>query len=169
MLKTLLTTIFAIGALTGCATVDQRNPTAVAAEVTVNRDDFKKISLFYGPSAESNSNWFYLRSAQAYSGQVLTRQLVVRISGYGWSFFNTAYDSSGQQLDTTVLEREVISCTTHSCWNRETVAINLPSGYLQSHATVGMHFQVSGRKGETTVKVEPGYIQGFLSKASFAH
>lgn len=168
MRKSLTLALVTAAVLAGCASIDGRNPQEVASNVTVSRDDFKKVALYQGPRARSGDNWFKFRAAQLYSGQALTRQLVVETMNRGWSFYDTAYDSAGNRLEVTVLDRLVGFCSSSGCINTEVVAVNLPAGYLQAHLDSGVHIQISGRKGSTTVKVESGYIRGFLQQAPFA-
>ena len=169
MRKSLTLALVTAAVLAGCASIDSRNPQEVASNVTVSRDDFKKVALYQGPRARSGENWFKFRAAQLYSGQGLTRQLVIETMNRGWSFYDTAYDSAGNRLEVKVLDRLVGFCSGGGgCTNIEVVAVNLPAGYLQAHLGSGVHIQISGRKGSTTVKVEPGYIRGFLQQAPFA-
>ena len=153
--------------LSGCATVDIHNPTAVAARITVQRDDFKKVAIYRAPRFEYKNKWMHMRAAQTYHGQPLTQQLVVELSTWGWAFFDTAYDSEGRRLDVTVLDRSVFSCSSGICLNNETVALNFPMGYLQAHASSGLRLQISGKRGEQVVEVPPAYLTGFMSAVPF--
>lgn len=167
----LVTATLAVSLLAACASVNVNNPDEVFSKVKVTHDNFKKTSFYEAPSFQSKARLAassYLRGAKMQSGEPLTQQLVVEATLYDWAFLDTAYDSDGQQLDVTILSRQVGSCSKYGCSVSEVVAVNFPSGYLAQHAATGIKLQVSGRGGSQVVEIAPAYLKGFMRAATFA-
>lgn len=173
-MKNLTALIISLLLITGCATrgIDPNDKAAVASKVTVERDDFKKLTQYKGPKIELTDinmflvgTWYTqinLRAWKIDSGSS-TYQIYVEANHQSWMFFDTAYNSNGDQLNTTVIAREVGSCNTDSCWHREILGLNITREYLEKNTTNGISFQISGQNGKASYTIPPAYVQAFLS------
>lgn len=155
--------------LTGCASVDVSSSADVSSNVTVERDDFKKLIQFSGPTIKLGfgDGIAQLRGYESTRKEVQqlvepTAQLVVKMFPFSWVFYDTAYDADGRRLEVTVLNRSVGSCSKYLCSHDETVSVKLPRGYLSEHKN-GIRIQVSGKGGSYEVAVPGAYVQGFLT------
>ena len=78
------------------------------------------------------------------------------------SFFVIAHDDQALPLKVEKIER--LGATRGDPSSKEEVAIDLPPGYLESHAATGIDLRVEGRRGSATTKVSAAYVQGYLKK-----
>ena len=84
--------------------------------------------------------------------------------GGEWRFYESAYDSNGTRIDTTLIDRKVISCGSYTgCTYAEHMGLNVTRDYLERHAATGMTFQISGRAGKEIFYIPDFHIQGFLA------
>lgn len=86
-------------------------------------------------------------------------QLYVQYVAESWALFERAYDTRGDELKFTKIERQA-----HRPWIWEDFAINLERAYLDRAAAEGLNLRAIGRKGDTLLKLPAFYVQGFLKK-----
>lgn len=137
---------------------------AVGSAITVQRDDFKKMTNFKGPNASPDIlQKLFLRAWKTDATGTISYQIYVMDYYRGdWRFYNEAYDSNGTSLDTTIISRNVDSCSRYGCWHEEHLGLNVTRDYLESHQASGIRFKVSGKAGENVFYIPSGYIKGFL-------
>ena len=88
-------------------------------------------------------------------------QLYISASFGKWAFLNRAY-SAGKRLDTTLIDRRVVTCRT-SCLLTEDVAIHLTTEDLERLAEGGtFEVELQGRRGSAIVRVPATYFRGFM-------
>jgi hypothetical protein len=153
------------------------DPQAVSRAIKVNRDDFKKITRYVGPYAVGGTlllggkevsrggDVVFLRAWKTDSIGSINYQIYVmdKYNGH-WRFYDSAYDSNGNGLNTTLIDREVGSCSgSGSCSHAETLGLNVTREYLEKNQESGIRFQVSGKAGKEVFFIPGGYIKGFLS------
>ena len=85
--------------------------------------------------------------------------------GGDWRFYNSAYDSNGNSLDTTKISQDVGSCSTSGCSHFEHLGLNVTREYLEKNQDSGIRFKVSGKAGEEVFSIPSAYIKAFLSVA----
>lgn len=137
----------------------------VIESTTVQRDEFKKQLIYRGPNTFRSGYIQVFIRAWKFEKDNSTRYQIY-VSDYydtAWRFYNSAYDSNGNQLDMTPISKEVIGCSRYSgCTYNETVGINVTKDYLQNNLESGIRFQISGKAGDNVFYVPGNYIKGFL-------
>lgn len=143
------------------------DPQAVSSAISVQRDDFKKITNYKGPNASPDIlDQVFLRARKADATGSITYQIYVMDYYNGdWRFYNSAYDSNGNSLDTTLISRDVGSCSRYGCSHEEHLGLNVSRAYLEKNQDSGIRFKVSGKAGEEVFFIPGGYIKAFLSVA----
>lgn len=156
--------------LTGCVTQPPRKTLLTAedtaAAVQVSRDDFKKVTRFDGTDiADGTTDILFIRAWKA-DGMPTKYQVYVADFYTGeWRFYESAYDSDGTNLDVTLIDRKVGSCSRYgSCSHHEHMGINVSREYLEKKSDSGMSFQISGRGGQAVFFVPGFHIKGFLAR-----
>lgn len=164
-----VTSILAVAfVLAGCAAprppVNFNDPAQVSSRIQVQRDDFKKVTNFTGPSCAPNIlDSVFLRARKTDNGAT-SYQIYVRNYYSGeWRFYSSAYDSNGNRLDTIVISRDVSSCSQYGCSHEEHLGLNITRDYLEKNQTDGIRFKVSGKAGEAIFAIPGGYVQAFLA------
>ncbi len=157
-------------ALSACVTtprLDTSDPQAVSSAISVQRDDFKKITNYKGPNASPNIfDRLFLRAWKTDETGSINYQIYVMDYYDGdWRFYNSAYDSNGNRLDTTIISRDVGSCSRYGCSHYEHLGLNVSREYLEKNQESGIRFKLSGKAGEEVFFIAGGYIKAFLSVA----
>ena len=152
--------------------IDWNSSAEIAQAITVEHDEFEKITTYKGPKYEVNPDesfpalrtFLFLRAWKPDSLPVVTYHIYVRACyrSVDWRFYEQAYDSDGKRLDTTVIDRDVVDCSGYRCYYAEHVGININKEYLENHANTGIRFKLAGRAGEEVFIVPPTYIMAFL-------
>lgn len=160
--------LFVLFTLSACGIlpkVDWNKPIETSSRVKIERDEFKKVITFTGPDIAGFFDAVYIRAWKFINTSNFEYQIYVMDQYDGdWRFYNSAYDSSGNRLDTLLISREVGSCSTYSCSHYEHIGINVSKEYLDNHLSNGIKFKVSGNAGEQVFYIPGAYIEGFLSK-----
>lgn len=160
------------GLLSACSTIPQKpsldanNQQAVSEQIVVKRDDYKKQTEFIGPNIAPDKlfDLLFIRAWKSDGSDRADYQIYVMDHYYGeWRFYNSTWDSKGQQLDTIEISRDVDTCR-YRCSFNEHVGINISHAYLDRNKDSGVNFKISGKAGEETFYIPSGYIKGFLSK-----
>ena len=176
-----LLTITALMFLSGCAALvgapptkaNWTEPAAVAPTVRVERDDFKKLTLYIGSKLSMGNNEFGepnldLLLIRAWKPDIGSMSYQIYVADYyrgPWRFYSSAYDSNGNLLDTSLISRDVLSCRGDTCTHAESVGLNVSREYLEKAQSTGISFKLSGKGGEAVFSIPPGYVQAFLSVA----
>jgi hypothetical protein len=145
--------------------ININDPQAIASKVSVQRDDFMKIVNYIGPNvAEENASRLLIRVWKNEQSPSTSYQIYVSHAFFNeWRFYDSAYDSNGERLDTSKIDTNASMCDRYGCMYTETVGLNVTRGYLEKNKGTGIKFKVSGRKGEAVFSLSGAYIQGFLS------
>ncbi|MEO6024533.1 MAG: hypothetical protein ABIP64_15745, partial [Burkholderiales bacterium] len=80
-----------------------------------------------------------------------------------WRFYDRAFDSDGQELQTTEISRKVVECKRRVCSHLEHLGIKVTRVYLETKQESGVRFKVIGKSGEEVFYIPPAYIRAFLS------
>lgn len=146
--------------------LDLNDQQAVTAVITIQRDDFKKITNYKGPNAADNyGDQVFLRAWKSDAGSITYQIYVMDYYSGEWRFYHSAHDSNGASLDTTLISRDVDSCNRYGCSHNEHLGLNVTRGYLEKNQQSGIRFKVSGKAGEEIFSIPSGYIKAFLSVA----
>lgn len=162
-LSLLIVTFF----LSACASylkpdTNPNDPQSVTRAIRVERDEFKKITRYTGPNASDYPNVVFIRATKP-DNEGISYQIYVRDQyDGGWRYYNSAYDSNGTRLDTTVIDREVLTCKGH-CVYWEHLGLNVSRDYLEKNQQRGIRFKISGKGGEEVYFVPSAYISAVLS------
>jgi hypothetical protein len=150
---------------------------AVAKAISVERDDFKKINIYMGPAiTETKYNSknlvaslgamdsVVLISALKYddAGKVSYQIYVSDYYGGVMNFYNSAYDSNGNRLHTTLINKKIHKAE-YISQNNETLVLDVTREYLEKNQESGIRFKLSGKNGDAIFSIPAGYIKGFLS------
>jgi len=152
--------------LLGCISIDLgftsieeklTDPNWIAARITIERDDFRKMTIFRGPWIEA-----YLGDGLrlcAYKKADLEYQIYLQVNPFSsWHSYDYAYDSDGKKLWMTSQFRPVVSWIVQDCF------ISVSKKYLQNHSSSGIRFKLYPEEmKEKVFFIPPAYIQAFLS------
>lgn len=153
-------------AITPKPKLDLNDSQAVAGAISIKRDDFKKITNFVGPDAVENSpDRVFIRASKSDDGRVIYQIYVMDYYSGDWRFYDSAYDSNGNRLDTTLISRKVDSCDRYGCSHEEHIGLNVTRTYLEENKEGGIRLKISGKAGEEVFSIPSGYIKAFLSVA----
>lgn len=167
ILKLLSSAIVAF-ALTACASsklkVDMNNPQAVSEAITIEYDNFKKVTKYVGPDAADNVyEELFLRAEKPEVGGVVQYQVyAMTITRGGVRSYDSAYDSNGNKLDMVIVSRDLHLCGPMYCNYQERLVLNVSESYLESNKNFGMNFKLIGKNGEAILFLPSGYIKAFL-------
>ena len=192
MLCAALTCIVPLIALSGCATmlgiprgVDPNDRLAVANQTKTEYNRNTRITRVIGPVIRQGllGHSYFLRvilpdtrrldSLSADNPELMDLaadapkalaiiQLYISASLGEWAFLTDAY-SAGKQLDTTLIDRRVVTCSSLSCRLAEDVAIHLTTEDLERLAEGGtFEVELQGRRGSAIVRVPATYFRGFM-------
>jgi hypothetical protein len=165
----IISTIAAILVLSACGLliprVDINDTQSVASAISIQRDDFKKLTKYDGPDVMvDDADGVFIRAWKEDATKIVEYQIYVRIFYVdNWRLYKTAYDSDGNRLDVTVIARNIESCGGHGCSREEHLGINIPREYLEKKQETGIRFQVSGKGGDEVFFIPGAYIKAFLS------
>lgn len=155
--------------ITACASQPESlKPPSLAQYVidstSVQRDEFKKQINYRGPNIGFAPDQVFIRAWKHEKDNTISYQIFVSDNyDTNWRFYNSAYDSDGNQLDMTLISKNVIGCTRYSgCSYNETFGINISREYLVKHRDSGIRFQASGNSVNEIFSVPAEYIKGFL-------
>lgn len=155
-------------ALTACGTTRQKldwtNANVISSQILVTKDNFKKQILYVGPKyTEFSTGGYVLLRAWKDASNNSAYQIYVKDWYPGeWRFYDSAYDSKGNELDTISIDRKVDSCNKLGCSFEEHVGINVTRNYLMQNRLTGISFKLSGRAGEKVLYIPPAYIEAFV-------
>lgn len=138
---------------------------AVGNAVSVKRDDFQKTVDYNGPNiAPGFGGILRIRAWKFEKTSEVKYQIYIADYYDGeWRFYNSAYDSNGESLDTTLISRKVDSCSRYGCSHTEHVGLNITKEYLEKNKDSGINFKLSGKAGEAIFFIPGTYVQAILS------
>lgn len=136
-----------------------------AQQIQQTRDDYKKITVVVGGDIEQKRNTIILRSTRSDSFRSedgIVVYVVARMSE--WKFLDTTYSIDGKTWKTSVVDRDVRSCSRYGCSLAEHLAVFVDRNYLMAHTETGIDFKITGKRGEETVYIPGKYIAAFLDR-----
>ena len=143
--------------------------TAIRDAITVNRDDFSKFTVYSGPNSATDLRDFVGLSAakkdgDSYVGYVIS---VMKRTCNDWAYFDTAYDTDGNQLKIINPSRDYDSYAklSYMCPHMENLQIPVTREYLENRKQqdTGIKIKVSGRNKEMVFFIFSDYIRAFLT------
>lgn len=178
-MKRLLVVLSMLITMTGCEMytpppkpppVDTSNPAQVRANITVERDNFKKMTTYEGPDITSppprNRSTVFIRAWKMENPHHTEYQVYASsITEGSWKHYSSANDSKGNNFKVTRVQSKVLDCRSYGgCTHQEDVGISVTKEYLEAAVkSGGMHFQIAGTAGKEEFRIPGGYIQGFLA------
>jgi hypothetical protein len=152
----------------GQQTVNWQDSKSITNAIKVEYDEFKKTTKYTGPYHPNRllASNIFIRAWKTDDDPSKVRcQIYVDAYYRGdWRFYDHAYDSDGNRLDVTLIDRSVISCSGGTCSHSEDIGVNVDIGYLKKHASSGIRFKVVGRGGEEVFVVPSPYINAFIER-----
>lgn len=155
-------------------TVSNPVPVVVTYPVTEIYDEFKKITSYSGVMLKVKGDKtdmtdlydliksYSLIRAWKFSDNSIAYQFYISSVFRGdWRFYNSTWDSNGNSLDTTQINRDV-SCN-GGCTFFETVGANITREYLQNVKDTGIKLKISGSAGEEIFQIPADYIKAILA------
>ncbi|HOY87248.1 MAG TPA: hypothetical protein PLP67_08355 [Methylotenera sp.] len=140
-------------------------PATSTDKVKVEYDNFKKITKFEGKIINDKPNTIFIRAWKSDGKKELVYQIYI-LSTYGgeWRYYHSAYDSKGNRLDFTSIDRDV-ECSKYGCTHYEHVGVNVTRKYLLQNKDSGVNIKIDGKAGDTIFTIPGAYISDFLSVA----
>ena len=146
--------------------IDWYNPIETINRTTVERDDFKKMVRYKAPNLSNNSEALFLRAWESDNSNQTLFQVYIRDAFYGqWRFYDSAYDSDGNELKLTSISKVVGSCV-YGCILSESVGININEYSISNYLKSGLTLKLYGSGGSEIFTIPAAYIQGFLTAIS---
>jgi hypothetical protein len=147
-----------------CPQLNINDRQAVANAVSIQRDDFKKLVNYKGPNvAREWGDFVFIRAWKNEKTANISYQIYVEDYYSGdWRFYNTAYDSNGERLSTTLISRKVSGCSRYGCSYTEHVGLDITREYLEKNKESGIKFKLSGKAGEEIFSIPGSYVQAIL-------
>lgn len=183
-IKMVVSCLLVFLALSGCLAttsiepmIDLNNPEEISNKISVERDDFKKVTIFTGPDfdteKENHRNQSFVRAWVFDNEQPVQYQIYV-VSVYfvnkgagGFRNYNNTYDSNGNKLETMPISKQLgpLQCLPSyvACQYSEHFGVNISEKYMKDNQENGIHFKTSGTSGEIIQFVPPAYIKAMLS------
>lgn len=144
------------------------NPVTVSSNVSVKRDDFKKLTEFLGPNLAKYPlvEGLYIRAWRPDASDLVSYQIYINNYYFDrhWHFYDSAWDSSGTELNAKSIDRNVERCFDDGCARNEHIGIAVDRNYLDARAETGEKIQISGKAGASVFHIPPDYIKGFLKR-----
>ncbi|MFH1235829.1 MAG: hypothetical protein V1685_02735 [Parcubacteria group bacterium] len=151
----------------GGSRVNPSDPQSVMGGISVEHDDFKKVTNYTGPNIGEKPDRLFIRAWKSDATGIIDYQIYVMDSYfYGWRFYDSAYDSNGNRLNTTLISRDFYYDFAKIGIYEETLGLDVTKEYLEKNQESGIRFQISGKAGKKEVfSIPPTYIKAFLSVA----
>lgn len=140
-------------------------------EVDIEYDEFRRVTTYRGSSIQiydtktNIEDRFFLRAfksnATSSSSNISYQIYVVDTYEGKWRRHQEAYDSRGEELAITQIDRDV-NCGRVRCIYTETVGVKVTLDYLVEHIKEGIRFQISGPGGKEAFFLPGEYIENFL-------
>ena len=159
----------AIAVLSACvATAPKLNvydTQAVANAVSATRDDFQKTVDYSGPNIATGFGGILIIRAWKFekTNEIKYQIYVADYYDGEWRFYDNAYDSNGERLDTTLISRKVEDCSRYGCSHTEHVGLNITKEYLEKNKDSGINFKLSGKAGQAIFFIPGSYVQAILA------
>jgi len=148
--------------------LDPDDPLSVAKATKVQRGESNLATIYKGPNVASNpQDQLYIRALKSDAGNISYEiYVVINYTGY-WRFYNLAYDTYGNILNVTVMNRDIDECKRVDCVQQELVIVDVTRKYLEENMQGGLRFWLSAKKEKTreVLFIPSGYILAFLSLA----
>ncbi|MDO8723949.1 MAG: hypothetical protein Q7J31_17230 [Syntrophales bacterium] len=151
----------------GAGRVNPNDAQAVKGGISVEHDDFKKITSYTGPNVGEKPDRLFIRAWKSDATGSIDYQIYVMDSYfYAWRFYDSAYDSNGNSLKTTLISRKFYHDFAKVGIYEEDLGLEVTREYLEKNQESGIRFQISGKAGKKEVfSIPPAYIKAFLSVA----
>jgi len=150
--------VFAFGLLASCSNNIPMTADSIQSNVIVKDDPYLKMRIIEAPRIGNILDTNYRLTRGIRDGLVVD-QIFVDYAAENWAFLNSAHDIDGRALNVSSAGRDVEPDATIS----EMISVELPPGYLEKHADMGLNIRIDGQKGEMLVVIPPPYVQGFLA------
>ncbi|KAF0155031.1 MAG: hypothetical protein FD159_2366 [Syntrophaceae bacterium] len=152
--------------LSSCAArVNLNDQQALAKAISIEHDDFKKITSYTGPNIGEKPDRLLIRAWKSDATGNIDYQIYVMDSYfYAWRFYDSAYDSNGNSLKATLISRNFYYDFAKIGIYEEDLGLEITREYLEKNQENGISFQISGKAGKKEVfTIPPAYIKAFLS------
>lgn len=138
--------------------------TAIAS-ISIEHDDFKKVTKYTGPNIASRPDEVLIRAWKSDKTGTIDYQIYVKESYfYGWRYYDSVYDANGNKLNTTIIDRKFWIDFAKVQIYEEYLGIEVTREYLEKNQDSGITFQISGKSDKKEVFFIPSaYIKSFLS------
>jgi len=152
----------------GCTTINWNDPSSIAKEIEVKKDQFTKKTSIVGPDSASLTPGHYgtwddvrLSATKSETGSLVYRIEVAASRNDEWMFLDSGYDSSGAKLHVVPVDHMVLPPSLI-----EYLAIPVSRDYLVMNQDSGITFELTGKRGSKRFSIPGTYIKVFLSVAS---
>ena len=167
-IKNLLFLLIIFGLVSCKKPITEFKASEISEQVSVANDPYSSTNTFVGMPVGGyeymiGSTYYRIRSFKSVAGMV-SHQIYVTIDySYGWQFFNRANLLGGEALDFTVINREVLRCSTYGCDYKEELGISVTDAKLREFLNSGMRIRLYAKSGNTRdIWVTPNYIKAQL-------
>ena len=149
------------GLLSGCAIpAPEQQRVFVSGDQFSSTIDVEGVKGFENPFGGTSKIWFIRSQIDKKTG-ALSHQLYVTFGYRGdWRFYERASDEDAKNLETTMIDRNVVDCSGYSCSFDETVGVEISNANLKAHARNGYSIKIYSHSGDAEIlKLSPFMIQ----------
>jgi hypothetical protein len=101
---------------------------------TKKRDDYKKITKYESSNIYDGGLSFHLIRSWKHDNGTINHQLYINLDyeNENWIFWDHAYDSNGNKLETSIIDRAVKSCSSYTgiCFYNEILGVALSAQHI---------------------------------------
>ena len=152
--------------LFSCASTQERSEREMAKFLNVHTsyDMFRKLKFYSGHHVNRTADSTYQIDAVTRDKSATTYRINLFTQYYGdWIFYNTAFDTKGNELAILKKGREV-DCYSSGCAYTEDIMLGVSRKYLKDNSS-GIAIKLFNDKANSIVFYIPSaYIENFLSK-----
>jgi len=158
-----LTLSFLLAVVATSQAFSQSSSVESSATVSIERDDFKKVTKYSGQALELDKVDLVIVRAWKYDGKAKLEYQIYVSDDFtdGWRKYRTAYDSDGRAFPLAPIHHDV-NCSRHSCRYTETVGFDVDRKYLMSKSKNGVSFKIDGQSGSEVFTIPSYYLKSLL-------
>ena len=151
------------------------DPLSVSENIYVDYDEFEKTALFQGPRIKPNYEDFHLIRAYKFDDESFPTLYQIYIStkysAADWRFYDSAYDSNGNNLDMMVITRDFDVGSGARVNFKEEFVLNVSKEYLENyddvHRNLMIKYSCKDPMWDKVIRIPGGYIKAILNISNF--
>lgn len=159
-----LTLSFLLAVVAASQAFSQSSSAESSNIVSVERDDFKKVTKYSGSALELDKVDLVIVRAWKFDGKAKLDYQIYVSDDYtdGWRKYRTAYDSDGRAFPLVEIHHDVSCFSRYSCRYTESVGFAVDRKYLMSKSKDGASFKIDGSGGSEVFTIPSYYLKSLL-------